>query len=128
MSEIRKSKRATAGKRALTLDEELIVEERKKQNLKRNFLSRKSELTRRGETYGPKQRRRKPKHTSSEMEDLEDEVRCLVCGTTEDDGEAMVQCDRCHTWQHNHCMFQENTIPESYICNVCDPHNEASLW
>ncbi|AOA63945.1 Transcription elongation regulator [Komagataella phaffii CBS 7435] len=125
MSEIRKSKRATAGKRALTLDEELIVEERKKQNLKRNFLSRKSELTRRGETYGPKQRRRKPKHTSSEMEDLEDEVRCLVCGTTEDDGEAMVQCDRCHTWQHNHCMFQENTIPESYICNVCDPHNEA---
>ncbi|ANZ76353.1 BA75_03341T0 [Komagataella pastoris] len=125
MSEIRKSKRTTAGKRALTLDEELIAEERKKQNFRRSFLSRKPKLTRRGEIYDRKPKVRKPEITSSEIEDLEDEVRCLVCGTTEDDGEAMVQCDQCHTWQHNHCMFQENTIPESYICNVCDPHNEA---
>lgn len=56
----------------------------------------------------------------------EDEVRCTPCGTTKDnydedkdEGGTFVYCEECNTWQHAKCMGFGATIPDRYLCNVC---------
>lgn len=60
--------------------------------------------------------------------DLEGEVRCDPCGTTQDnydeetdEGGIMIECDDCGTWQHAACMGYQTkrAIPKQYLCNRC---------
>ncbi|KAG7892438.1 hypothetical protein KL908_003390 [Ogataea polymorpha] len=62
-----------------------------------------------------------------------EEVRCLPCGShdlnyneDEDERGVMIQCDKCETWQHAKCLLgtdREDSIPDNYVCNLCDPGN-----
>lgn len=65
-------------------------------------------------------------------------VRCLVCNTTDDNYDedndpngAMVECDKCQTWQHVKCMFgkdaEEDDVPDDYLCDVCLPEKYQHL-
>ncbi|KAJ9093645.1 Transcription factor bye1 [Naganishia cerealis] len=56
------------------------------------------------------------------------EVRCTPCGANKDnydeetdEGGTMIECDKCHTWQHAKCMGYRNerSIPKKYMCNLC---------
>ncbi|KAG7909214.1 hypothetical protein KL906_002708 [Ogataea polymorpha] len=63
-----------------------------------------------------------------------EEVRCLPCGShdlnyneDEDERGVMIQCDKCETWQHAKCLLgtdREDSIPDNYVCNLCDPGND----
>uniref|UniRef100_A0A158R4Z6 SET domain-containing protein n=1 Tax=Syphacia muris TaxID=451379 RepID=A0A158R4Z6_9BILA len=46
-------------------------------------------------------------------------VRC-ICGITDDDG-SMVQCDRCHFWLHDDCVYFSEPSKENveFICDIC---------
>ncbi|KAG7706987.1 hypothetical protein KL914_002871 [Ogataea haglerorum] len=78
---------------------------------------------------GQKKRQRKKAVKVPEKE----EVRCLPCGShdlnydeDEDEHGVMIQCDKCETWQHAKCMLgtdSEESIPDDYVCNLCDPEN-----
>lgn len=48
-------------------------------------------------------------------------VECS-CGTKEDDGERMVCCDICETWQHTRCVRipNEEQVPSIFICKTCE--------
>jgi len=55
-------------------------------------------------------------------------VRC-ICGTVEDDGESMLECETCQAWQHTDCVFPtlskaqiEVETDKDYLCTVCDPY------
>ncbi|GMG15574.1 hypothetical protein B5S33_g5575 [[Candida] boidinii] len=67
---------------------------------------------------------------NKQINEDEDEVRCLVCGTNdmnfdeEDDPYGnMIQCEKCNTWQHIKCMLGRKKIPDPYYCDVCNPEN-----
>ncbi|KAG8383670.1 hypothetical protein BUALT_Bualt04G0038000 [Buddleja alternifolia] len=47
-------------------------------------------------------------------------VRCK-CGARDDDGERMVACDICETWQHTRCSGIEDSeaVPRLFVCDVC---------
>ena len=64
---------------------------------------------------------------------LEDDqqVRC-ICKLVEDDGTAMLKCEKCTVWQHAECMqasFEAYEADESkkYTCHVCDPWKHRKL-
>lgn len=44
------------------------------------------------------------------------------CGTKEDDGERMVSCDICETWQHTRCVRIPNDeeVPHIFLCKRCE--------
>lgn len=44
------------------------------------------------------------------------------CGTKEDDGERMVCCDICETWQHTRCVRIPNDedVPSIFLCKRCE--------
>ncbi|XLR65457.1 hypothetical protein S83_016129 [Arachis hypogaea] len=48
-------------------------------------------------------------------------VEC-TCGTKEDDGERLVCCDICETWQHTRCVRIPNDeeIPHIFLCKRCE--------
>ncbi|GFQ03262.1 phd finger protein male meiocyte death 1 [Phtheirospermum japonicum] len=47
-------------------------------------------------------------------------VRCK-CGAQDDDGERMVACDICETWQHTRCSGIEDAevVPRLFVCESC---------
>lgn len=47
-------------------------------------------------------------------------VRCK-CGARDDDGERMVACDICETWQHTRCSGIEDAeaVPRLFVCDAC---------
>lgn len=47
-------------------------------------------------------------------------VKC-ICGATDDDGEAMTECDNCSTWLHNACVGLPPDGPDSdsWLCSAC---------
>lgn len=47
-------------------------------------------------------------------------VRCK-CGARDDDGERMVSCDICETWQHTCCSGIEDAeaVPRLFVCDAC---------
>ncbi|PIN01011.1 PHD Zn-finger protein [Handroanthus impetiginosus] len=47
-------------------------------------------------------------------------VRCK-CGARDDDGERMVACDVCETWQHTQCSGIEDAeaVPRLFVCDAC---------
>ncbi|KAK6125827.1 hypothetical protein DH2020_040433 [Rehmannia glutinosa] len=47
-------------------------------------------------------------------------VRCK-CGARDDDGERMVACDICETWQHTRCGGIEDAeaVPRLFVCDSC---------
>ena len=48
------------------------------------------------------------------------EVRCF-CGTTDDDGERMVECEKCKGWYHTRCEGIPDTKagPDKFSCSRC---------
>ncbi|XP_057849349.2 PHD finger protein At1g33420 isoform X2 [Cryptomeria japonica] len=48
-------------------------------------------------------------------------VKCS-CGASEDDGELMIQCDKCQVWQHTRCVGILDTkgVPQTFICKECN--------
>ncbi|KAM7515886.1 hypothetical protein LguiA_005469 [Lonicera macranthoides] len=47
-------------------------------------------------------------------------VRCK-CGARDDDGERMMACDVCETWQHTRCSGIDDTeaVPPIFVCTAC---------
>ena len=72
--------------------------------------------------------------TEDEEESVDAIIRC-ICGTTteeEDDEEErmMICCDQCTCWQHNECMevsLDEDSLPETYLCEICSPEDHKGL-
>lgn len=65
---------------------------------------------------------------NNDKNDEDGEVRCTPCGANKDnydeetdEGGTMIECDKCHTWQHAKCMGYRNerSIPKKYMCNLC---------
>jgi len=50
---------------------------------------------------------------------------CMICGKNEknlDDGQEMIQCDLCTSWQHLACEFPPPIEPQEdlkYLCSRC---------
>lgn len=44
-----------------------------------------------------------------------------TCGAKDDDGEKMLACDECETWQHTRCagIDDQEEIPAKYVCTRC---------
>ncbi|KAF8608992.1 hypothetical protein BDV93DRAFT_519021 [Ceratobasidium sp. AG-I] len=61
-------------------------------------------------------------------QDDEEVTRC-VCGSEEDVGDFMIQCEQCFVWQHGFCvgLTSEAQSPEHYFCEQCKPENHAAL-
>lgn len=49
------------------------------------------------------------------------------CGAKDDDGERMLACDGCGTWQHTRCagIQDSDTVPLKYICPRCTYASQA---
>ncbi|CEL60725.1 Putative histone deacetylase complex subunit cti6 OS=Schizosaccharomyces pombe (strain 972 / ATCC 24843) GN=cti6 PE=1 SV=1 [Rhizoctonia solani AG-1 IB] len=64
-----------------------------------------------------------------EYEDTEDEVTRCVCGSEEEVGDFMIQCEQCFVWQHGLCvgLVREEDSPEHYYCEKCRPENHAAV-
>ncbi|KAL3845091.1 hypothetical protein ACJIZ3_002494 [Penstemon smallii] len=48
-------------------------------------------------------------------------VKCK-CGAKDDDGERMLSCDVCETWQHTHCSGigdDVESVPRFFVCDSC---------
>ncbi|GMS87372.1 hypothetical protein PENTCL1PPCAC_9547, partial [Pristionchus entomophagus] len=63
---------------------------------------------------------------SSSDEDSDEDAWLIVCicGQTEEDGEEMVQCDKCLVrWEHVDCIFPRTKKAPAgdYTCHVCQP-------
>eukprot|EP00894_Picocystis_sp_ML_P002998 jgi/Pico_ML_1/53515/g4050.t1 len=54
-------------------------------------------------------------------------VRCS-CGTTDDDGERMLECERCGTWLHTRCLgiTDAQAIPACFVCPDCGPSDRSA--
>jgi hypothetical protein len=54
---------------------------------------------------------------------LENWVVDCLCGTKDDDGERMAECDRCGTWMHTRClkMRDRDSVPALVVCPRCCP-------
>ncbi|EUC64067.1 PHD-finger protein [Rhizoctonia solani AG-3 Rhs1AP] len=68
-------------------------------------------------------------YTHEEYDDPEDEVTRCVCGSEEEVGDFMIQCEQCFVWQHGLCvgLVREEDSPEHYFCERCRPENHAAL-
>lgn len=71
----------------------------------------------------PPEKRRRPRQQGKEDKDV---TRCF-CKQQVAEG-TMIQCERCFVWQHVQCMeLDENELPETYYCELCDPDAHAHL-
>lgn len=54
-------------------------------------------------------------------------VRCS-CGTTDDDGEHMLECERCGTWLHTRCLGirESQAVPACFLCPDCSSKEPSS--
>ncbi|GMS97659.1 hypothetical protein PENTCL1PPCAC_19834, partial [Pristionchus entomophagus] len=62
--------------------------------------------------------------SDEEDSDEEDWLIVCICGQTEEDGEEMVQCDKCLVrWEHVDCIFPRTKKAPmgDYTCHVCQP-------
>mmetsp|Transcript_6229 Transcript_6229/g.15147 ORF Transcript_6229/g.15147 Transcript_6229/m.15147 type:complete len:249 (+) Transcript_6229:103-849(+) len=52
---------------------------------------------------------------------LEDWIVDCLCGTKDDDGERMVECERCSNWVHTRCYGYPDSAPcpENFVCGKC---------
>ena len=52
---------------------------------------------------------------------LEDWIVDCICGTKDDDGERMVECDRCGRWVHTRCYGVPDSapVPDNFVCVKC---------
>lgn len=48
-------------------------------------------------------------------------IKC-ICEYEDDDGNT-VYCERCDTWQHIVCYYEERDVPEIHNCTDCDPRH-----
>ena len=50
-------------------------------------------------------------------------TRCPCGRNDDDDGDDMIQCDRCKVWQHFACVgiLSNSQVPDNYHCDECDP-------
>jgi hypothetical protein len=49
-------------------------------------------------------------------------TRCPCGRNDDDDGEFMIQCDKCSVWQHGNCVrIAKDSVPEKYECDQCNP-------
>ncbi|KAH7339795.1 hypothetical protein B0J17DRAFT_656818 [Rhizoctonia solani] len=64
-----------------------------------------------------------------EYEEADDEVTRCVCGSEEEVGDFMIQCEQCFVWQHGLCvgLVRVEDSPEHYYCEQCKPENHAAL-
>jgi len=55
---------------------------------------------------------------------LEDWIVDCICGTKDDDGERMVECERCSWWVHTRCYGYPDSapIPQNFVCGKCRKH------
>lgn len=107
--ELRRSSRSTKGKHSRFEKEDEITE---------------SPLARKPKTPRQKRDKVEEKPKSDDEESAEDGIVECICGTTEDDGELMAECEKCLKWQHLQCMLGHNdqdAVPEHYYCSVCKP-------
>ncbi|GMS97861.1 hypothetical protein PENTCL1PPCAC_20036, partial [Pristionchus entomophagus] len=61
---------------------------------------------------------------SDEDSDEKEWLIVCICGQTEEDGEEIVQCDKCLVrWEHVDCIFPRTKEAPTgdYICHVCQP-------
>lgn len=84
-----------------------------------------------GTKKGKGAKSKKGKAEPDPEEDEEDDayIRC-VCGEydPEDEGRAMIACDKCDAWQHNDCMGLPNDYqPKKYFCEQCKPADHREL-
>jgi len=64
-----------------------------------------------------------------------DSVTQCLCGHL-DESEYMIQCERCHAWQHGECVgISQEDVPEQYLCYGCIKSNvtndelvENAVW
>ncbi|QDZ17651.1 PHD finger protein [Chloropicon primus] len=56
---------------------------------------------------------------------VEDWIVDCICGTKDDDGERMVECERCSRWVHTRCYGYPDSAPcpENFICSKCRKHH-----
>ncbi|KAK6439086.1 hypothetical protein LTR95_004700 [Oleoguttula sp. CCFEE 5521] len=58
------------------------------------------------------------------------DVHC-ICAVEADDGEHMVQCEKCFVWQHSGCLLPGLTKKEvnkvDFLCQVCDPWERRAV-
>ncbi|VFQ99703.1 unnamed protein product [Cuscuta campestris] len=56
----------------------------------------------------------------TESTDLKWTVECK-CGARDDDGERMMSCDACETWQHTRCLGikDDMAVPPLFVCEAC---------
>lgn len=52
---------------------------------------------------------------------LEDWIVDCICGTKDDDGERMVECERCNRWVHTRCYGIPDSAPcpANFVCSYC---------
>ncbi|XP_041472437.1 HORMA domain-containing protein 1-like [Lytechinus variegatus] len=63
-----------------------------------------------------------------ELVEVEEEaIPQCPCGCNEDDG-LMIQCEKCHYWQHAVCfmILHEDDVPEKHYCNQCGKIGDPS--
>ena len=52
---------------------------------------------------------------------VEDWIVDCICGTKDDDGERMVECERCSRWVHTRCYGYPDSgpCPTAFVCSRC---------
>jgi hypothetical protein len=60
---------------------------------------------------------------------LENWVVDCLCGTKDDDGERMAECDRCGTWMHTRCLRirDRDSVPALVVCPRCCPGGQPKV-
>ena len=55
---------------------------------------------------------------------VEDWIVDCICGTKDDDGERMLECERCSRWVHTRCYGVPDSAPcpENFVCSKCRKH------
>ncbi|KAM3163496.1 Transcription factor BYE1 [Lachancea thermotolerans] len=80
--------------------------------------------------------RAQKQEVGAEDHGISDAVRCLVCGTTDENYDEdndpygdMIQCDKCNSWQHIKCMMdqEEANEVETYFCSICSPSSYPNI-
>ena len=59
---------------------------------------------------------------------VENWVVDCICGTKDDDGERMVECDRCNVWVHTRCYGYPDSgpCPDHFLCVRCAKHHRSA--
>ncbi|OQV17635.1 hypothetical protein BV898_08259 [Hypsibius exemplaris] len=66
-------------------------------------------------------KREQPEEEENAANEESDYVIRCICGYGDILGE-QIQCEKCEVWQHFACMgVQPAAVPDSYLCEVCDP-------